>query len=118
MSTRLARALRVRYRSIGVAPICNLRPDRAPRLCGFCFPLCWRCTSISAAMLIICQFRVSEFVPSQTARWVLAIALCIPTACDGILQYVFQIESTNFRRISTGVIAGIGIASLVQQVKG
>ena len=30
----------------GKAPLCNGRPERAPHLGTFVFPLCWRCTGV------------------------------------------------------------------------
>lgn len=39
--------------------------------------------------------------------------LIVPLALDGTLQYFGFFESTNIRRLSTGILAGIGIATLV-----
>jgi len=44
---------------------------------------------------------------------VLALIFLIPCLFDGILQYYFQQESTNSRRIITGFLAGFGLAALL-----
>lgn len=98
---------------LGKAPLCNGRADRAPHICGKCFILCWRCTSLIFTMLL-CSFLCwaltgdlhLELKPCEIAY---AMALILPTAVDGVLQYAFHIESTNIRRIVFGVISGIGL---------
>lgn len=35
--------------------------------------------------------------------------LILPTFIDGIVQYVFHIESTNIRRVILGCISGAGL---------
>lgn len=39
----------------------------------------------------------------------LCLCLILPTLSDGVKQYIFDVESTNKKRIFTGIIAGIGI---------
>ncbi|TGO02632.1 hypothetical protein PN36_21685 [Candidatus Thiomargarita nelsonii] len=97
-----------RLSKIGKLPVCNLRGDRAPHICGICFPLCWRCTSIIASFLLSHHILVLWIEINS----VIALLLCVPTVIDGTLQYYFYIESTNFRRIWTGILAGVGIAFL------
>jgi len=41
----------------------------------------------------------------------------IPTAINGINQYQFGIESTNKKRILTGLLCGIGIYFLLNILK-
>jgi len=41
------------------------------------------------------------------------IALMIPTYIDGLTQALFNRESTNFLRVTTGIFTGIGGMSLV-----
>jgi uncharacterized membrane protein len=43
----------------------------------------------------------------HTALSILLMLPCIIDSCD---QYWFGVESTNFRRVFTGVLCGIGIA--------
>ena len=87
------------------APVCNCRADRAPRLGRYSFPLCWRCTAIITGMLI----------PLVLPPW-LAVLFMLPCLIDGIAQYHAGIESTNGRRILTGLPAGIGIAAIVHTI--
>lgn len=98
---------------LGNAPLCNGRADRAPHICGKCFILCWRCTSLIFTMLL-CSFLCWVFTGDSSLELkpqgiVYALVLIFPTAADGVLQYAFHIESTNLRRIVFGVISGIGL---------
>lgn len=42
-----------------------------------------------------------------------AILLILPTAIDGVLQYFFDIESNNTRRIWSGLLAGVGLVNFM-----
>lgn len=42
-----------------------------------------------------------------------AIILTLPTYIDGYIQARFNIESTNMRRLITGIISGVGTMALV-----
>lgn len=77
-------------------PICNRRPDRAPKIFGYTFILCWRCTGILIGVLFssILDFSIGRI-------------FILPLAVDGIAQYVYGIESTNLRRFITGFLAGM-----------
>lgn len=44
---------------------------------------------------------------------VIGVLLLVPMAIDGGIQTFFKIESTNFRRIITGGLAGIGTYFIV-----
>lgn len=105
----------------GKAPLCNGRADRAPHIFGKCFILCWRCTSLIFTVLL-CSFLCWLFMGSMYAELEIheilyALILIYPTAVDGILQYFFQIESTNARRIIFGFISGIGLWMFASWVK-
>lgn len=108
LTVKFTTGLTYRLLSIGRRPICNLHYDRAPHWRGICFPLCWRCTSI------IISFEVSHYMLafSVNVNLLPALFLCLPMTIDGIGQYFFHKESTNMRRIWTGVLAGIGLAFL------
>ena len=90
----------------GKTTFCNNKPERAPHIGGFCFPICWRCLSLylgaTVAYLITSKY---EFVPSMKLILISIIGI-LPTVVDGVMQYYFGIESTNARRIITGLISG------------
>ncbi len=43
--------------------------------------------------------------------------LLIPCTVDGTLQYYFYIESSNVRRIMTGLLAGMGLTIIAVYTK-
>lgn len=107
--------LMFRVKNIGRVPICNCRIDRAPNYKGYSFLLCWRCTSILTtfyamkALIVLNVFSIEEL--KETLGYLLymfSLALMLPTAYDGFRQYFLGKESTNIRRIITGLICGIG----------
>lgn len=92
--------------NFGKIPFCNRKPSRAPHIGSFCFPLCWRCTSITFAYFITMFFSI--WFCYSSFFWIIGILLLFPMAIDGGIQTFFKIESTNFRRIVTGILGGIG----------
>jgi len=104
-----------RLSNIGRLPVCNQKPSRAPKIMNFSFPLCWRCLSICFS--IILGLKIISFNVNYRLNILYAIILLIPCLIDGILQYYFYIESTNFRRVVTGIFAGLGIAILIEYIR-
>ena len=102
----------IRLKQLGKAPICNLQKHRAPQFYGLCFPLCWRCSSIIMGALLSKHFLVSRF----SIDFTIAVFLILPTALDGFLQYHCKKESTNSKRILTGLLAGCGIFTVLGQI--
>lgn len=86
--------------------MCHRRPDRSFHCCnGKQFPLCARCTGILAGYflgLLLAIMTGPIFV-------IYAFLLLIPTLIDGFIQLLTNYESTNLRRLVTGISAGIGI---------
>lgn len=91
----------------GKYPLCNGKLHRGIVIGSFCFPLCARCTAIISSLVF--YYCIVPFQPNI----ILSLFLIIPTLIDGLLQYGFHIESTNFRRISFGLPSGIGIAGII-----
>lgn len=111
-----------RIKNIGRVPICNCRKDRAPHIGEYSFVLCWRCTSILSVFYLMKALSVNEIInhywTNHTHNWlVLSFLLIVPTVIDGIRQYGFGVESTNPRRITTGLLAGIGLYLLISYSK-
>lgn len=86
---------------IGKMPLCNRHIERTFSINGFVFPLCYRCT--------FCL--IGAFV-SYKLNYSLPIWFLLPMIIDGSLQYVFRIESKNWKRIVTGFIFGMAWNSL------
>ncbi len=105
--------IKMMIRRVGKEPLCNGKAERAPHIWGKCFVLCWRCTSLIFSMLLCsclcCFFTGAMHVELQIHGAIYAGILILPTLIDGILQYVFHIESTNMRRALLGCISGIGL---------
>jgi uncharacterized membrane protein len=93
---------------LGKKPLCNKKAERAPWILNFCFPLCWRCTSIIIGYVLGSILQVS-FLGGRSYLF-LGSMLSTPCFVDYYLQQKGKLESTNFRRILTGLLAGIGIS--------
>lgn len=86
--------------------ICHRRPDRSFHCSnGKQFPICARCTGILAGYLlgIILAIMTGPIFVTY------ALLLLIPTVLDGFIQLLTNYESNNFKRLTTGILAGVGI---------
>lgn len=105
--------IKVIISKIGKEPLCNGKAERAPHIFGKCFILCWRCTSLIVSILLCCcicyGFNGNIHIALEAHDVGYIVILILPTFIDGILQYVFYMESTNSRRVLLGVISGIGL---------
>lgn len=88
---------------------CHRMPERSFFWKGKQFPVCARCTGIHIGYLSLPLFLFSLI--SISMFW--TILLIIPTYLDGLTQALFKRESTNFIRVTTGILAGIGSMSLI-----
>ena len=68
------------------------------------FPICARCTGIFTGYLIGIAFAI---IWGHLSLMV-SLLLILPLAIDGSLQYITKRESTNNRRLVTGILAGVG----------
>ncbi|RLQ86658.1 DUF2085 domain-containing protein [Planomicrobium sp. Y74] len=68
------------------------------------FPICARCTGISIGYLAGIIYAVIWGHLSM----MVSLLLIVPLVIDGGWQYVKKRESTNNRRLVTGILAGIG----------
>lgn len=88
---------------------CHRKPERSFFYKGKQFPVCARCTGISLGYLVIPMVTFNLFTIS--IFW--CLVLLIPTYIDGFSQaFLKNYESTNFRRVVTGILAGIGQGAL------
>jgi len=95
-----------RLNSLGKAPICNLKPARAPHIGSFVFPLCWRCTGVTIGLVGGMPIGML-LAPVHRELLIAIVALLVtPLVVDGLLQKLGHVESTNARRLVTGMLCG------------
>ena len=102
-----------RISSFGDLPLCNLVKERGFFIGEFCFPFCVRCTAI-----ILCTITTIIIIQVLKIRLnkraiLFGIISLLPCLIDGLMQYCFGIESTNVRRLITGIFCGIGTGVLI-----
>ncbi|SHI78437.1 Uncharacterized membrane protein [Mesonia phycicola] len=88
---------------------CHRKPERSFFWKGKQFPVCARCTGIHLGYL---SFPLFLFGVVQIPL-LFALLLIIPTYLDGFIQAYFNIESNNYRRFITGLVAGVASMALV-----
>ncbi len=108
--------IKSRLAVLGTLPICNLNSERAFFIGSFCFPLCVRCSAIIVSILLTVTLIQIFKVKLNAKLLVVYIILIVPCLLDGIMQYFFNIESNNIKRLITGVLCGVGIGNIVMFV--
>lgn len=91
-------------------PICNKKPERAPKIFGYTFILCWRCLMVTFGFFS--SYLVYRFYYFNI-NIIYTFLLMIPMILDGSLQYFLKKESTNLKRAITGFVFGIGYYFLI-----
>jgi uncharacterized membrane protein len=87
---------------------CHQLPERSFFFKGHKFPLCARCTGILIGYILGIIY-ISSFKDLHIATELLLMA---PLLIDGTGQYLGYFESTNIRRLTTGILAGISTICL------
>ncbi len=87
--------------------LCHQRPDRSFFIRGRQFPVCARCTGV----------YIGEFAALLSYRFIkppaaLCIVFCAVMLADWLIQFFKIRESTNFRRLITGLLCGYGGGNL------
>ncbi|MCI8484107.1 MAG: DUF2085 domain-containing protein [Lachnospiraceae bacterium] len=82
---------------------CHARPDRSFYFHGKQFPICARCTGELIGMIAGIPLAVFLGVPHF---WIV-ILMIFPLVLDGFVQRLTSYESTNTRRLLTGILFGI-----------
>ncbi|MDR3311159.1 MAG: DUF2085 domain-containing protein [Oscillospiraceae bacterium] len=90
---------------------CHRLPERSFFYKGKQFPVCARCTGVALgrvlALLTFWFWRVGFFA---------AIAFAAPMLADWLVQRCGIRESTNVRRLVTGILGGYGLTCVALQV--
>lgn len=89
---------------IGTALQCHQMPERSFFWKEYQFPVCARCLG-----MLIGHFLGVLIFMFYRLPIILAIVFCLITFIDWFLQYLGVIESTNWRRLITGILGGIGV---------
>lgn len=87
---------------------CHRRPERSFFFRGHQFPVCARCTGIyfaAVTSLILINYIELDY---NIFTLLIGILLFIPSAIDGGIQYLTDYESTNTKRLITGLLNGLG----------
>lgn len=89
---------------------CHCRSDRSFHYKGRKFPICARCMGellgILGSVVLFWLWRPNVIT---------SLIMLLPLILDGFIQVLTKYESTNVRRLFTGILFGIGIASLFAQ---
>lgn len=88
---------------------CHQLPERSFFFHGMQFPVCARCTGIALGFFLVGPI-VSIF---YTGNLILSLVLIFLMVQDGLLQLFHVLDSTNFRRLITGLGFGYGTFSLI-----
>jgi len=91
---------------------CHRKAERSFFWRGKQFPVCARCTGIYLGYL---SFPIFNFDLYYISSW-FSILLIIPTLLDGLTQAYMRRESTNFVRLTTGILGGVGAMSLIVNI--
>lgn len=86
---------------------CHQMPERSFFIKGKQFPICARCTGVLIGNLIAyIMFFIYQLPPN------LCVIGCAIMFTDWFVQYIGIRESTNVRRLITGIIGGYSLATL------
>ena len=95
----------------GAAMGCHQMPERSFFYKGYQFPLCARCAGLLIGYLV--GIIVWFIYPFPLA---ICAVLCVPMAVDGSTKYLKLRVSTQYLRLLTGILGGIGITMI--EIKG
>ena len=84
---------------------CHQMPERSFFIYGYQFPVCARCTGvilgeIVAIVLLLLNIKINI---------AMSIVLLTTMGIDWFIQYIKILQSTNFRRLITGTLGGVGL---------
>jgi len=65
-------------------------------------PLCTRCTALIAGVVVGYLSELSLSLPA-------GVLLASPAVLDGALHHLGEVQSTNLRRVLTGIPGGMGL---------
>ena len=84
---------------------CHARPDRSFYFRGKQFPICARCTGELVGMILCIPTLIFWGCPS----FGVVLLLMVPLIVDGSVQKLTSYESSNIRRLITGILFGMAL---------
>lgn len=93
---------------IGDRSGCHQMPGRSFHIKGYTFPVCARCTGVFFGQLL----AVGLWIFGVVCYWYIAASLLALMGVDWLIQHLKIRESTNVRRLLTGICGGYGLFSL------
>lgn len=88
---------------------CHRKPERSFFFRGKQFPVCARCTGIHIGYIAMPFFL---FDVIKFNLWV-TIIFVLTTIIDGLAQAYLDRESNNLLRVTSGMLTGVGLMSLM-----
>lgn len=85
-------------------PLCNGKPETAPRLGGKPFILCWRCSGGVVGLFL--YFILFQNIMCEKMK-LLGLLLCIPAILDFYLNKFKVKRPSNVTRFLSGLLLGI-----------
>lgn len=92
---------------IGAFMGCHQRPDRSFFYHGKQFPVCARCTGV-----VIGNLLAMVLFPVVDINFLVCCLFCLILLLDWLIQYLQIKESTNLRRLVTGILCGYGLLTI------
>ena len=92
------------YKWLPIVFGCHCMDERSFHFQGERFPICARCTGELFGM-IIAMLTYIQISPGLG----LSVLLMLPMVADGMIQMLTKYESTNLRRLMTGLLFGYGL---------
>ena len=91
-------------------PLCHKIPDRCLSVRGIRFPICARCTGLTAGWFMSSLiFNILDLQINDLKFIFIGLLLGFPAFIDGCTQYFNLRKSNNGIRLITGLLGGIGI---------
>lgn len=106
--SKLRQSILEQIRIIGNNSGCHQMPERSFFYHGKQFPVCARCTGVfigQSAAVILALFKLTLKLP-------ISLILICTMGLDWCIQALNIKQSTNIRRLITGICGGLGVFSL------
>lgn len=85
---------------------CHQKAERSFFIGQYQFPVCARCTGVIISSAVAC------FTYTKFHSFMLSLGLCACMLCDWLIQRLGIKESTNKRRLITGLMGGYGFMTI------
>jgi uncharacterized membrane protein len=105
---KLRETVLVLLQDIGDRSGCHQMPERSFKIGSYVFPVCARCTGVCFGQISAVILAVSGVI----CPYYIALCLLGVMGLDWLVQKIGVKESTNIRRLITGVLGGFGLFSI------